>query len=122
MVCVVRHPHRPIDTGAFIIRHPAEVAKTANKNVISIGDTITAIVIDLGYGDRLSHLKPYFFGCHFDVGTLHHMHIINTRDDTIWYLHHKQILLTLPNIGRTIVTNRRNWNCNRVTINNCVTP
>jgi len=32
----------PIDTGAFIIRHLAEVDKTSNKNLISVGGTVTS--------------------------------------------------------------------------------
>ena len=98
----------PIDTGAFIIRHLAEVAKTSNQNVLSVGGTITAIAIALGYSSRLSTLEPHFLGGHLDLVTLHHMHIIDTRRDTIRYPHHKTILFTLPTIERTTVANKRN--------------
>jgi len=111
-----------IDNGAFIIRHLAELAKTTNKNVLSIRGTVIAIAIALGYGDRLSHLKLNFLGGHLDVSTLHHMHIIDTRGDTIRYPHDKQILFTLPNVERTTVTNKRNWNYDRVVIRETVLP
>lgn len=96
-----------IDTRAFIIRHLAEVAKPSNRNILSFGSTITATA--LGYGSRLSSLEPYF-----DLGTLHHMHIIDTRGATIRYPHHKQILFTFPDLQRTTISNKRNWNCDQV--------
>ena len=101
-------PGTPIDTGAFIIRHLAEVAKTSNRNVISVGGTVTAIANALGYSSSLPALAPHFLGGHLDLGTLHHMHIIDTRGDTIQYPHHKTILFTLPNTDRTMVANKRN--------------
>lgn len=104
----------PIDTGAFIIHHLAEVAKPRNRNVLSVGGTITAIATALGYGSRLSSLEPHFLGGHLDLGTLHHMHIIDTRGTTIRYPHHKQILLTFPDLQRTTISNKRNWNCDQV--------
>ena len=73
----------PIDTGAFIIRLLEEVVRTSNRNVISVGGTITAIANALGYSSRLPALEPHFLGGHLDLGTLHHMHIIDTRGDTI---------------------------------------
>jgi len=51
-----------MDTGALVIRHLTEVAKTSNKNVISVGGTITAIANALGYSSRLSTLEPHFLG------------------------------------------------------------
>jgi len=85
----------PMDTGVSIIRHFGKVAKTSNRNVISVDGSITAIANALGYGSRLSTLEPYFLGGHFDLGTLHHMHVIDTRCDTVRYPHHKAILFTL---------------------------
>ena len=67
----------PIDTGAFIICHLADVAKVSNKNVICIGGTVTAITIALGHSSMVSTLKPHFLGGRLDIGTLHHMHIID---------------------------------------------
>ena len=104
----------PIDSGAFLIRHLADVAKTSNRNVLSVGGTITAIAIALGYGSRLSTLASHFSGGHLDLGTLHHMHIIDARGDTVRYPHHQEILFTLPNVQRTAISNFRNWNCGRV--------
>jgi len=112
----------PIDTGAFIIRHLAEVAKPSNRNVLSVGGTVTTIATALGYGSRLSSLEPHFLGGHLDLGTLHHMHIIDTRGDTIKYPHHKTILFNLPNPQRTTVANKRNWNCDRRIIRATVLP
>jgi len=66
-----------MDTGALVIRHLAEVAKTSNKNAIGIGGTVTTIVNALGYRSRLSTLEPHFLGGHLDLGTLHHIHIID---------------------------------------------
>ena len=102
-----------MDTRAFMIRHLADVAKVSNKNVISIGGTVTAIAIVLGHSSRLSTLEPHFLGGHLDIGTLHHMHIISTRGETIRYPHHKTILFTLSNVERTTFANKRNWNCDR---------
>lgn len=112
----------PIDTGAFIIRHLVEVAKPSNRNVISVGGTVTAIANALGYSSRLSALEPHFLGGHLDLGTLHHMHIIDTRGDTIQYPHHKTILFTLPTAERTAVANKRNWNSDRQIIMATVLP
>lgn len=112
----------PIDTGAFIIRHLAEVAKPSNRNVLSVGGTITAIAIALGYSSRLSSLEPHFLGGYLDLGTLHHMHIIDTRGDTIRYPHHKTIVFNLPNLQRTTVANKRNWNCDGRIVRATVLP
>jgi len=98
----------PIDTGAFIIGHLAEVAKTSNKNFISVGGIITAIANALGYSSWLSTLEPHFLDGHLDLVTLHHIHIIDTRGDTIRYPHHKTILFTLPSVERTPIANKRN--------------
>jgi len=100
----------PINTGAFIIRHVAQVAKTSNKNVISVGGIVTAIVNALCYSPQLSTLEPHFLGGHLDLGTLHYMHIIDTRGDTIRQPDHKTVLFTLPSVEHTTVTNKRNWN------------
>jgi len=99
-----------MDTGAFIIRHLAEVAKVSNKNVISIGGTVIAIAIALGHSSKLPTLEPHFLGGHLDLGTLHHMHIIDTRGATIRYSHHGATLFTLPNVEHTTIANKRNWN------------
>jgi len=102
-----------MDTRAFMIRHLADVAKVSNKNVISIGGTVMAIAIALGHNLRLSTLEPHLLGGHVDIGTLHHVHIIDTRGETITYPRHKTILFTLPNVERTAVTNKRNWDGDR---------
>jgi len=107
---------------AFIICHLEKVAKPSNRNVLSIGGTVTAISIALGYGDRFSHLKPHFLGGQFGVGTLHHMHIINTRGDAIRCPHHKHILFIPPNVARTTVTNRRKLNCDQLIVRAIVLP
>ena len=111
-----------MDTGAFIIRHLAEVAKVSNKNVLSIGGTVTAIAIALGHTSKLPTLEPHFLGGHLDLGSLHHMHIIDTRGATIRYHHHGATLFTLPNVERTTVNNKRNWNCDRCIIRATVLP
>jgi len=48
-----------MDTGAFIIQQLAEVAKTSNRNVISVADTVTTIANAPGYGSRVSTLEPF---------------------------------------------------------------
>lgn len=62
------------------------------------------------------------WGGHLDIITLDHMHSINTRGDAIRYCHHKAIIFTLPNVERTTVTNKRNWNCDRRIIRTTVIP
>ena len=112
----------PMDTGAFIICHLADVAKVSSMNVISISGTVTAIAIVLGHSLRLSTLEPYFLGGHLDIGTVHHMHIIDTCSETVRYPHHKTILFTLPTVERSIVANKRNWNCDHRIIRVAVLP
>jgi len=111
-----------MDTGAFIIRHLAEVAKTSNRNVISVGGIVTAIANALSYGSRLSTLEPNFLGVHLDLGAPHHMHVIDTRGDTNRYPQHNAILFTLPNVEYTTVANKRNWNCDQMIIRATVLP
>ena len=50
------------------------------------------------------------------------MHIIDTRCETIRYLHYKTILFTIPNVERITVANKRNWNCHRHIIQVIVLP
>ena len=50
------------------------------------------------------------------------MHIIDSRGDTIRYPHHKAILFTLPSVERTMVTNKRNWNCDQRIIRATILP
>ena len=79
----------PMDTRAFFIRHLAEVAQSTHKNVLSIRGTMTTIVIALSYGVKLSYLEPHFLKGHLNIGTIHHMNIIDNRADTIWLPYQK---------------------------------
>lgn len=66
-----------MDAGAFIIHHLAEVANPTDKNVQSIGGTVTAIAQALGHGDKFISLEPYFLRGHLDISTIHHKFVIN---------------------------------------------
>ena len=50
------------------------------------------------------------------------MYIIDTPGDTIGCPHHKQILFTLPNVECTTITNKRNWNCDKVIVRTIMLP
>ena len=57
-----------------------------------------------------------------DIATLAHMSILDTRGGAIKYPHHKQTLFTFPEVARTAIANKKNWNCDRVVIRERVLP
>jgi len=93
------------DTGAFIIHHFVEVAKTTHSNVIGVRGTITAITHALGYIRKFGTLKAHFLGGNLDIVTLAHMTIIDIKGGINEYRHHKQILFTFPDVVRTPIPN-----------------
>ena len=101
--------------------HLTEVAKTIHENVISVGATITAIAESLGHSGKFHTLKPHFWGIPQHC-PLAYMSILDNRDGTIKYPHHKQILFTFPTVARTTIVNKKNWNCDWVVIRERVLP
>ena len=50
------------------------------------------------------------------------MTIIDTKDGINKYPHHKQIPFTFSNVAYTTITNRRNWNYDKVIVREVVFP
>ena len=48
------------------------------------------------------------------------MTIINIKGGINKYAHHKQALFTFPNVARTTISNKQNWNCDRVIVREVV--
>ena len=49
------------------------------------------------------------------------MATIDTRGSNYKHPYYKQIILTFPNVACTTIANKRNWNCDGVTIREKVT-
>jgi len=97
-----------------------EVAKPTHENVIGVEGTMIAIVQVLGYGEKFGTLDPYFLGGNFDIATLAHLTISDTKGSINNYPHQKQVLFTFSNVARTTIANKRNWNCDTMTIREAV--
>lgn len=73
-------------------------------------------------GENFDTLEPHFLGDSLDIATLAHMSILDTDGGTDKYPHYRQILFAFPMAGRTIIANKRNWNCDRVIVREVVLP
>ena len=50
------------------------------------------------------------------------MTIIDTKGGINKYPHHKQVLFTFADEAQTTISNKRNWNCDRITVREVVLP
>lgn len=62
---------------------------------------------------KFNTLEALFFGGSLDIATVGNMTIIDTKDGTYKYPHHKKILFTFPNVGETL-TNKGNLSCDGI--------
>ena len=61
-------------------------------------------------------------GENLDIATLVPMTSIDTKGDTNKYPHHKQVLFTFSDGAKTTISNKQNWNYDRVTVKEVVMP
>ena len=81
-----------------------------------MGGTITVIAQALGHERKFGSLEPQFLGGSLNIAILAHATIIDTKGRINKHHHHKQSLFTFSEVARTTISNKRNWNYDRVTV------
>ena len=111
-----------VNTGALISCHLVDVAKITHESVIGVGGTITVIAQALGHEGKFGSLEPHFVGGGLDIATLAHITIIDTKAGINKYPYHIQLLFTLPEVTRTTISNKRNWNYDHMIVREVAMP
>jgi len=90
--CVLSSTH--VDIRAFIICRLLEVSMITREKLIGVGGTITTTAQALSNNGKFSTLEPQFLGGSLDIAALSHMSTPDTKDGTIKYPYHKQVLFS----------------------------